>query len=122
MKQIKEVERARISEYANRKAGATYHEGSVWDADIKYDVALPCATQNEINGEQAAKLRANGAIAIAEGANMPSTPDAIADYQATAFCTGQLKRPMPVGLRCLLWRWVKTLAGPLTASKLSMVS
>ncbi len=91
MKQIKEVERARISEYANRKAGATYHEGSVWDADIKYDVALPCATQNEINGEQAAKLRANGAIAIAEGANMPSTPDAIADYQANGILYGPAK-------------------------------
>ena len=91
LKQIKEVERARISEYANRKAGATYHEGSVWDADIKYDVALPCATQNEINGVQAAKLRANGAIAIAEGANMPSTPDAIADYQANGILYGPAK-------------------------------
>lgn len=79
VKQIKEVERGRIKAYADRVAGAEYHEGSVWDAtDLKFDLALPCATQNEIDGQQAARFKAAGVIAVAEGANMPSNPDAIA--------------------------------------------
>ncbi|MDD4125048.1 MAG: NADP-specific glutamate dehydrogenase [Eubacteriales bacterium] len=77
VKQIKEVERGRISEYADRVQGAEYHEGchGIWN--IKCDVALPCATQNEINGEAAAVLVKNGVMAVAEGANMPSTPEAV---------------------------------------------
>ena len=77
MKQIKEVERARISEYAKRVAGAEYHEGCAGIWGVKCDVALPCATQNELDGESANKLIANGVIAVAEGANMPCTPEAI---------------------------------------------
>ena len=81
VQQIKEVERGRIKEYAARVKGAEYHEGcrGIWS--IKCDVALPCATQNEINGEEAAMLVKNGVIAVAEGANMPSTPEAIETFQ-----------------------------------------
>ncbi len=77
MKQIKEVERARISEYAKRVPGATYgdNRSDVWK--IPCDIALPCATQNELNEEDAKALVANGVTVVAEGANMPSTPEAI---------------------------------------------
>ncbi|RXT24583.1 glutamate dehydrogenase [Lacticaseibacillus chiayiensis] len=91
VKQIKEVERGRIKTYAERVAGAKYHKGSVWDADLKFDLALPCATQNEIDGEQAARLKAAGVIAVAEGANMPSDPDAIAAYADAGILYGPAK-------------------------------
>ena len=81
VKQIKEVERGRIKEYAARVPGAVYTEGCSGIWGIKCDIALPCATQNEINEESAKKLIANGVMAVAEGANMPSTPEAIAVYQ-----------------------------------------
>ncbi len=76
VKEIKEVKRGRIKEYADRVDSATYHEGKgVWS--IPCDIALPCATQNELNGEDAKTLAANGVIAVCEGANMPCTPEAI---------------------------------------------
>ena len=81
VKQIKEVERGRIKEYAARVPGAVYTEGCKGIWGIKCDVALPCATQNDIDEESAKKLIANGVMAVAEGANMPSTPEAIAVYQ-----------------------------------------
>lgn len=75
VKQIKEVERGRISEYAKRREGVEYHEGrGVWT--IKVDIALPCATQNELFIEDAKMLAANGCQIVAEGANMPTTMDA----------------------------------------------
>ncbi len=75
VKQIKEVERGRISEYAKRKDGVVYHEGrGVWGT--KVDIALPCATQNELLIEDAQQLVANGCKIVAEGANMPTTLDA----------------------------------------------
>lgn len=75
VKQIKEVERGRISEYAKRREGVEYHEGrGVWT--IKVDIALPCATQNELFIEDAKMLAANGCQIVAEGANMPATMDA----------------------------------------------
>ncbi len=75
VKEIKEVKRARLSEYTNYRPNAVYHtEGNVWE--IPCDVALPCATQNELNLDDAKKLVANGCIAVAEGANMPTTLDA----------------------------------------------
>ncbi|MEE0830101.1 MAG: NADP-specific glutamate dehydrogenase [Longicatena sp.] len=81
MKDIKEVKRARIVEYANRVEGAKfYNEGSIWST--KCDIALPCATQNELHKEHAEMLIANGVKVVAEGANMPTTPDAIALLQA----------------------------------------
>ncbi|MFC6164544.1 NADP-specific glutamate dehydrogenase [Lactiplantibacillus dongliensis] len=91
VKQIKEVERGRIKDYADRKPSATYHEGSVWTAQLAYDIALPCATQNEIDGAKAKTLIANGAKAVAEGANMPSNPEAIAAYQAAGVLYGPAK-------------------------------
>jgi glutamate dehydrogenase (NADP+) len=76
--ELKNVKRGRIKEYAE-KYGCEYHEGQrPWI--IKCDVALPCATQNEVNGEEAETLINNGCYCISEGANMPSTPDAIEVY------------------------------------------
>ena len=75
VKEIKEVKRARLSEYKNYRPNAEYHEGKgVWS--VKCDVALPCATQNELNLDDAKALVANGCIAVAEGANMPTTLEA----------------------------------------------
>ena len=75
LKEIKEVKRARLTEYAKAKASAEYHEGrGVWS--VKCDIALPCATQNELHLEDAKQLVANGCIAVAEGANMPTTMEA----------------------------------------------
>ena len=75
LKEVKEVKRARLTEYAAARPSAQYHEGKgVWS--VKVDVALPCATQNELHLEDAKQLVANGCIAVAEGANMPTTMDA----------------------------------------------
>ena len=91
MKQIKEVERARIVEYANRVEGATFTEGCKGIWTVKCDIALPCATQNELDGEGAKALVANGVMAVAEGANMPSTPDAVATFQNAGVLFGPAK-------------------------------
>ena len=82
IKQIKEVERARIKEYAARVPGSKYVEGCKGIWTIPCDVALPCATQNEIDGDSAAALVKNGVKYVAEGANMPSTLEAIEVFQA----------------------------------------
>ncbi len=75
LKEIKEVKRARLTEYAAARPSAEYHEGKgVWS--VKCDIALPCATQNELHLEDAKMLVANGCMAVAEGANMPTTLDA----------------------------------------------
>ena len=81
VKQIKEVERARIKEYAARVPGSKYVEGCKGIWTIPCDVALPCATQNEIDAESAAALVKNGVKYVGEGANMPSTLEAIATFQ-----------------------------------------
>lgn len=76
LKQVKEVERGRIKDYADKRPNAAFVSGgSIWD--VECDVALPCATQNELDGEAAAKLVKNGTKFVAEGANMPCSPDAI---------------------------------------------
>ena len=73
---LKNNRRGRIKEYADKFSDATFIEGQrPWG--VKCDVAMPCATQNELNGEEAATLLSNGCIAVTEGANMPSTPEAI---------------------------------------------
>ena len=78
--ELKNVERGRIKEYAEEYPNAVYHAGErPWGE--KADIALPCATQNEINGEQAQMLVDNGVFAVAEGANMPSTPEAVKAFQ-----------------------------------------
>ncbi|HJE50442.1 MAG TPA: NADP-specific glutamate dehydrogenase, partial [Tessaracoccus flavescens] len=80
LKQIKEVERGRVSDYVARRSSAKLGEsGSIWDVPV--DVALPCATQNELNGDQATTLVKNGVMAVAEGANMPTTPEGIHVFQ-----------------------------------------
>ena len=91
VKEIKEVRRGRIKEYVETHPNAQYHEGcsDIWG--IKCDIALPCATQNEINEESAKKLIANGCYAVAEGANMPSTPEAIAAFQGAGLLFGPAK-------------------------------
>ncbi len=82
VKRIKEVERKRIKEYVVAHPEAEYHEGCSGIYSIPCDIALPCATQNEINGESAALLVKNGCRAVGEGANMPSTPEAIHTFQS----------------------------------------
>lgn len=81
VKEIKQVRRGRIKEYIERHPKAEYHEGcrGVWT--VKCDIALPCATQGEIDIESAKELVANGVMAVGEGANMPSSLDAIAYFQ-----------------------------------------
>ena len=80
LKEIKEVKRARLTEYKNYRPNAEYHEGKgVWS--VKADIALPCATQNELNLEDAKMLVANGVICVAEGANMPTTLEATEYFQ-----------------------------------------
>ena len=91
VKEIKEVRRARIKEYVDTHPNAEYHEGCSGIWGIKCDIALPCATQNEINEESAKKLIANGCYAVAEGANMPSTPEAIAAFQDAGLLFGPAK-------------------------------
>ena len=93
VKQLKEVERKRIKEYLNRTShkNVTYTEGCSGIWTIKCDIALPCATQNEINGESAQALVNNGCFAVAEGANMPSTPDAIEVYLSNGLLYGPAK-------------------------------
>ena len=91
VKQIKEVERGRIKEYADRVSGAEYHEGCKGIWTIPCDIALPCATQNELDLDGAKALIANGVKAVAEGANMPSTPEAIAAFQEAGIMFGPAK-------------------------------
>ncbi len=81
LKEIKEVRRERVSEYARLKGTGTQYiaDGSIWD--VPCDVAMPSATQNELTGKDAQTLVKNGVIAVGEGANMPSTPEAIRVFQ-----------------------------------------
>ena len=91
VKQIKEVERKRIKEYVKTHPEAEYHEGCKGIWTIPCDIALPCATQNEIDGESAAILAKNGCFCVSEGANMPSTPEAIEVYFANNMLYGPAK-------------------------------
>ena len=79
--ELKNVRRGRVSELADKFDDITFHAGKrPWE--VKVDIALPCATQNELNGDEAKMLIANGVICVAEGANMPTTPEAIEAFQA----------------------------------------
>ena len=91
VKQLKEVERKRIKEYVSTHPEAEYHEGcsGVWT--VPCDIALPCATQNEIDETSAKALAANGCFCVSEGANMPSTPEAIEVYFANNMLYGPAK-------------------------------
>lgn len=90
LKEVKEIRRARLTEYAAERPSAQYHEGKgVWS--VACDIALPCATQNELNLEDAKTLVSNGCFAVAEGANMPTTLDATEYLQKNGilFCPGK---------------------------------
>ncbi len=94
LKEVKEVKRARLTEYATARPSAEYHEKKngehgVWQ--YKVDIALPCATQNELNEDDAKMLIDNGVIAVAEGANMPSTPEAVLAFQKAGVLFGPAK-------------------------------
>ena len=91
VKEIKEVKRGRIKDYLNYHKDAEYHEGCKGIWTIPCDIALPCATQNEIDGESAAILVKNGCKIVSEGANMPSTPEAIDTYLANGILYGPAK-------------------------------
>jgi glutamate dehydrogenase (NADP+) len=80
LREIKEIERGRVADYVARRPGARLvTDGSIWDVPV--DVALPCATQNELTEQDAKQLVANGVVAVAEGANMPTTPQATELFQ-----------------------------------------
>ncbi len=81
LQQLKNVKRGRIKEYVEQYPNAKYYEGKRPWTLTKCDIALPCATQNELNGEEAQALVDNGCICVSEGANMPSTPEAIEIFQ-----------------------------------------
>lgn len=100
VKEIKEVRRGRIKEYLDVHTDASYLEGasSIWS--IPCDIALPCATQNEISAESAQCLVKNGCIAVAEGANMPSTPDAIHIFQSNQLLYAPGKASNAGGVAC----------------------
>lgn len=92
LKQVKEVDRDRLTTYAQKRPQAVYHkDGNVWDLEAPYDLALPCATQNEIDKAQAQTIVANGAKVVAEGANMPCSIDAAQYFieQNIAYCPGK---------------------------------
>ena len=87
LKQIKEVERGRVADYVERRPGARLVTGgSVWD--VPGDVALPCATQNELDGDAANTLLRGGCGVVSEGANMPSTPEAVEAFQKAGILFG----------------------------------
>ncbi len=87
VKELKEVRRRRISEYVNHRPRADFKEGaSVWE--VPCEVAFPSATQNELNGADAETLIRNGVVAVAEGANMPCTPEAVRAFQAAGVAFG----------------------------------
>jgi glutamate dehydrogenase (NADP+) len=81
LKEVKEVRRARIGEYAKRRGTGVHfvESGCIWD--VPCEVAMPSATQNELTGKDAKTLVGNGVVAVGEGANMPSTPDAVRTFQ-----------------------------------------
>ncbi len=94
LKEVKEVKRARLTEYAAARPSAQYHDKATEGTNqwsVKVDVALPCATQNELNIDDAKALVANGVMAVAEGANMPTTMEATEYFQANnvLFCPGK---------------------------------
>ena len=83
--------------------GATFHAGKPpWG--VPCDIALPCATQNELLGEDAKTLVANGCMAVSEGANMPTDLDGVHVFKEAASCTRRARRPMPAASPCRAWR------------------
>lgn len=100
VKQIKEVERKRISEYTKYRPDAVYTEGCSGIWNVKCDIALPCATQNELDINGAKALVANGCFAVGEGANMPTTPDAVEYFQKNNLVFAPGKASNAGGVAC----------------------
>ena len=100
VQKIKEVNRGRISDYVKEHKHATYHEGcrGIWSVPCK--IALPCATQNELNGKEAETLVKNGVIAVAEGANMPTSPDGVEVFLKAGVSFGPGKAANAGGVAC----------------------
>ena len=106
LREIKEVKRARLTEYAAARPSAQYHDKATEGTNqwtVKVDIALPCATQNELNLEDAKTLVANGVMAVAEGANMPTTMDATEYFQSNGvlFCPGKASNASGVATSAL---------------------
>ena len=102
LRELKEIERCRIRVYADRRGGpAEFHCGNIWE--IPVDVAMPCATQNELGGTDAARLVKNGCIAVAEGANMPTTSEGIRVFREAgiAFAPGKAANAGGVAISAL---------------------
>ena len=94
LKELKEVRRGRISEYADAYPGVAYHAGArPWG--VPCDAALPCATQNELSAEDAGALIGNGVRAVCEGANMPSESEAVELFREAGCCSARPRRPTP---------------------------
>ncbi|MCZ0716903.1 NADP-specific glutamate dehydrogenase [Aerococcus sp. YH-aer221] len=91
LKEVKEVKRQRLTAYADQRESARYYEGSVWHAELTADIALPCATQNEIDEQEAQQIVANGVKFISEGANMPLTKAATDELLAKDVYIGPAK-------------------------------
>ncbi len=108
LKEIKEIQRGRISEYADRRSSARFEsEGTIWS--VPCDVALPCATQNELNAADAKQLVENKVIAVAEGANMPCTPPRPwRSSRRPGCCSARARRPTPAGWPPPRWRCSRT--------------
>ena len=100
VRQIKEIRRGRIKEYVQEHSDATYHEGSGGIWTLPTDIALPCATQNELDGESARALVENGCTVVAEGANMPSTPEAAHLFLDSGIAYGPGKAANAGGVSC----------------------
>ena len=100
VKDIKEVRRARIKEYADLVPGSEYHEGCKGIWSVKCDIALPCATQGEIDKESAELLVKNGVKCVSEGANMPSSLEAIEVFQSNGVLFGPAKAANAGGVAC----------------------
>lgn len=108
VRRIKEERRGRIEDYVREVPGASFHvEGSIWE--VPCEIALPCATQNELDLRGAMALTGNGCIAVAEGANMPTTPEALEHFRGKGCCLVRLRRPMPAGWPPAVWRWLRTI-------------
>ena len=107
--EIKNVNRERIHNYTEKYPSAEFHKGKTpWG--VPCDVALPCATQNELQLEDAKRLVENGCTCVGEGANMPSTPDAIHHFTEKKFYLPLEKHPMLVGLLCRARNGTKLIA------------
>ncbi|WP_347491260.1 NADP-specific glutamate dehydrogenase [Desulfoscipio sp. XC116] len=100
VKRLKEIERKRIREYIKEHPTAEYHEGCQGIWTISCDIALPCATQNELDGEAAKILVSNGCFAVGEGANMPSTPEAADEFLASKIIYIPAKAANAGGVAC----------------------